>query len=450
MKEIIEIIENLQNLSGNAQLDYLKSHKDNKILKEVLQYTYDDSKNYNISEAKLNKALSRVITTQDIKQSDIDVIDKSVWEAYKKSLDELSSKKGVCDADVDRLVSEYFIHCEYKSNILLRNILFRDLRINMGVKLFSKVWNDFCVRWSYMGAKPFNMKNLSAIKYPAFAQTKLDGMFANIIVDVENQKVRYVSRQGKEINIYGSLEKELLKIKASENFVLTGELLVWDKENNKPLSRKIGNGILMRDDKTADELDAIRTVVWDIIPYKDFIQGKYEVPYKARYNVLDKIFNSVDKIKVVDNKIVNTIEEALALFEEKYAQGEEGIIVKEQNLIWKDGKPKGCVKIKSEKETDLRCVGFDEGSGAYVGMLGAIKCQSEDGLLIVDVGTGLTEENRKEFWNNKDKYLNKILTVKYNEKIKDKKKDTWSLFLPVFIEWRDFDKDKADKLEDIK
>lgn len=83
-------------------------------------------------------------------------------------------------------------------------------------------------------------------------------------------------------------------------------------------------------------------------------------------------------------------------------------------------------------------------------MLGAIKCQSEDGLLLVDVGTGLTEENRRYFWDNQDKYLDKILTVKYNEKIKDKNKDTWSLFLPVFIEWRDLEKTIADKLEEIE
>ena len=41
MKEVIEILENLRNLSGNAQLDYLRKYKDNQILKEVLYYTYN-------------------------------------------------------------------------------------------------------------------------------------------------------------------------------------------------------------------------------------------------------------------------------------------------------------------------------------------------------------------------------------------------------------------------
>lgn len=61
MKEIIEIIENLAKLSGNAQLDYLAEHKDNKTLREVLYYTYNPDLKYNINEAKLDKALKKLL-----------------------------------------------------------------------------------------------------------------------------------------------------------------------------------------------------------------------------------------------------------------------------------------------------------------------------------------------------------------------------------------------------
>ena len=41
MQEVLEIVEELRNLSGNAQIDFLKKHKDNILLKEVLFYTYN-------------------------------------------------------------------------------------------------------------------------------------------------------------------------------------------------------------------------------------------------------------------------------------------------------------------------------------------------------------------------------------------------------------------------
>ena len=74
MKEVIEILENLRNLSGNAQLDYLREHKDNKILKEVLYYTYNPDLKYNINEAKLDKASGKVIRTANVNSRDIEII----------------------------------------------------------------------------------------------------------------------------------------------------------------------------------------------------------------------------------------------------------------------------------------------------------------------------------------------------------------------------------------
>ena len=50
MQEVIEIIEKLKELSGNEQLNYLYSHKDNLLLKEVLQYTYRTDYKYNINK----------------------------------------------------------------------------------------------------------------------------------------------------------------------------------------------------------------------------------------------------------------------------------------------------------------------------------------------------------------------------------------------------------------
>lgn len=438
MKKVIEVIEKLRTISGNEQISFLKEHVYDELLKEILRYTYNDNK-YNINEDKYNKV--------DVLECEEKLpADTSTWIAIRNQLDELANKKSAKDKDV-KDIKTIIENCENPK--FFRQILFKDLRINMGVKTFNKVYGDFCIKFPYLGARPFNMKNLEAIKFPAFGQLKADGLFCNAIIDPLNKVVQYYSRQGKPIDIHGSLDEELLKIKANEKFVITGEVLVYDNKTNKPLPRKVSNGIVRRENKTKEELDNIKIMAWDFIPYNNFLEKEWKVPYNKRFEVLNQMSKmSSDRLLIVESRILNNIDEALDMFNELYEKGLEGIVVKQYDLLWQDKKPKGCVKIKNEDSVDLRMVEFFEGKGNYAKMCGSIKCVSEDKLLEVNVKPR-TPLIAQEIWNNQDKYLNKILEVTYNEVIKDKNKDTYSLFLPRFVEIRDLDKDKADKLEDI-
>ena len=450
MKEIIEIIEKLRTLSGNAQLDYLREHKDNQILKEVLYYTYNPDLKYNIDKAKLDKASGKVIRTANVDSRDYTVIDKDVWERYKSSLDSLAEKKGVKEADIVSLYTTYFLYCEPLSASLLKGILLKDLRINMGVTSFNKIWQDFYFEYPYMGARGFSDKNLDKIKYPAFCQTKMDGLYCNAIVDVKNQTVKYMSRQGKKLNVGNILDDSLLSIQCKDNFVLNGEILVWYKDSERPLPRAIGNGIIKRDDKTPEELDAIKYVCWDFIPYENFVNGGiWEVPYEVRYKTLLQMIKMAgDKLRIVDTEFANDREEVLKIFKKKYEAGEEGIVVKNRTQNWVDGKPAGQVKVKAEKDCDLQMVEFIEGNGTYANMCGSIRCISNDNKLEVFVKPR-TIQDAVDIWENQEANMGKILTVKYNEKIKSPNKDLYSLYLPVFVEIRN-DKDIADNFENIK
>ena len=79
-------------------------------------------------------------------------------------------------------------------------------------------------------------------------------------------------------------------------------------------------------------------------------------------------------------------------------------------------------------------------------MLGAIVCESADGVVKVSVGSGFNDLQRKNYWN--ENLLDKIVAIKYNSRIKTKSGEE-SLFLPVFVELRD-DKDVADNSKDVK
>jgi ATP-dependent DNA ligase len=129
------------------------------------------------------------------------------------------------------------------------------------------------------------------------------------------------------------------------------------------------------------------------------------------------------------------------------AEGQEGTILKDKNGIWEDKRSKGQIKFKGELECDLKVVDWEEGTGKNIGRLGALVCESSDGVIRVNVGSGYSDAQREEY--TKKAVLGKIITVKYNARIKERSGESESLFLPIFIELRE-DKDKAESSKSIK
>jgi ATP-dependent DNA ligase len=158
-------------------------------------------------------------------------------------------------------------------------------------------------------------------------------------------------------------------------------------------------------------------------------------------------------IELIESREIETVEDAIRVGEEYLAMGCEGAIIKHGDMLWGDERSKLAIKIKGERECDLKIVGIQPGEGKYTGMIGAYICESACGKLRVNVGGGLSDDDRAA---NPDDVIDKILGVLYNEKIKSKSKKAgepeYSLFLPrVHPDKRiRIDKDVADTLDNIE
>ena len=174
-----------------------------------------------------------------------------------------------------------------------------------------------------------------------------------------------------------------------------------------------------------------------------FVDGECPMPYSER---LDRITNTTEKVQCIHTYDVQNIDEANEIFQRFLDQGEEGIMLKTTSHIWENKRSKHLIKFKAELDCDLKVVGYQEGTGKYQGQMGALICESEDGQLQVNVGSGFNDEDRKKL--TKEVVEGKVITVKYNARIQSKNGDE-SLFLPIFVEVRE-DKDQADHIKDIK
>jgi len=376
-------------------------------------------------------------------------------------LDTLSSRAYTGNAAIAQL-TKILVSLTDENAEVIKRVVTKDLKCGVSVKTVNKVFGkNFIETYPCMLASAMNKKNFEAIKYPALVQTKMDGMRCNIIIDKDGE-VDVRSRNGKQIMLDGHFDNfvkavfyksaTLENLSSFHGAVLDGELLVLDENEAFLLDRKTGNGILNKAVKgtiTPEETARVRMECWDMIPLEDFKAGVCKIPYFDRLAVLDErmkaTYNIQEKqlVGILTATPVDNYEQAEALFNRALANGEEGVIVKNGDSPWENKRSKYQVKMKAELEADLLVEEVNFGTGKYEHLVGSLSCTTKDGTLKVNVGSGLSDEQRKMPFKD---FIGKIVSVKYNEKIKDKATGNWSLFLPIFQELR-LDKTEADNVK---
>ena len=427
---VLSILNQLEAVSGRLEKEaIMKDNSTNPLLKEAFRLALDPMVNFYIKKVPEPDATLGVIQPPEIIR-------------LEHALQDLKSK--LCSRllrghDARDHVA-FLLGCLPEDDQeVLRRVIGRSLKCGVSEGTVEKIWPDLKLSYPCMLVSPLDAK--TKLTFPMIAQTKMDGMRFNAIV--ENGQVTYRSRNGKELDLFGVLDADVMNLTAETEYVLDGELLMSGPDG-APMDRKTGNGLLTKFQKgtgTAELAKQIRAVVWDIIPLFAFRKGRCSgVGYRDRYIMLHQ--TQVGRIQIAPITIVNSLEEAQTLYQQKLAEGEEGLILKDPKGQWEDKRVKHQVKMKAELEADLRVTGFLPGSGKYEGKIGSLLVETADGRVKTAVGTGLNDEERAmpflEFYN-------KIVAVKYNAMIEDKKTGQKSLFLPVFVEIRD-DKNVADTL----
>jgi hypothetical protein len=427
------------NNSRNFKIEQLNANSDNELLREVVRLALDPFTQFYIRKIP---AYETVIDPNSEHQTTL--------EMALQNLFYLSSRQVTGNAAIEQL--RYMLAALPADDAkVLERIIAKDLKCGVDVSTANKVWSGLIVDYPCMLCSPFEQKLVDKIKFPAYAQMKMDGMRFNAIV--RDGKCEFRSRNGKEILLLGNLEQEFISLAGDVDCVFDGELLVMFPGDHQFADRQTGNGILNKANKgtiSAEQAAMVHASVWDLIPYVMFETGHCATPYSTRFSSLEKLVakqpSKDKKIWTVTSTIVETLEQAQTIFQEYLAEGYEGIILKDGNGVWEDKRSKTQIKFKGELECDLKIIAVEEGKGKAAGMLGAIVCESADGVVKVSVGSGFSDLQRKTYWA--ENLVDRIVAIKYNSRITNKQGET-SLFLPVFIELRD-DKDIADSNKVIK
>src|SRR5690606_5364556 len=108
-------------------------------------------------------------------------------------------------------------------------------------------------------------------------------------------------------------------------------------------------------------------------------------------------------LKLVHRDIISP-DKIKAMHDVYVSQGYEGAMIKILSEPYKFGRGHNVTKLKDFYDIDLEVVSFKEGTGKYTNMLGAIVVKKDD--ILVDVGSGFSDEERKIIWSNRSKFRN--------------------------------------------
>ena len=277
---------------------------------------------------------------------------------------------------------------------------------------------------------------LEQVRLPVYVSTKLDGIRCVIIDGVA------YSRSLKPIR-----NKYIQSIIGNEKYNgFDGELVVGNIYD-KDVFQKTTSGVMSEQGEPNFVF-----YVFDDFTY-------HTLPYSERADIMRyKVDTLTDHIKFLGQKLIHNIDGINSRLEKEQSLGGEGLILRNPDGEYKFGRstPKQqlSIKVRFFEQDEFVVIGFTErmhnANQTKINELGLQERSSHKDNLIpmntlgslilkygddsFQMGTGFTDEQRQEIWDNREKYLGKLASVRYmSVGLKERPR------IPSFIGWRDKD-----------
>ena len=260
---------------------------------------------------------------------------------------------------------------------------------------------------------------------------KLDGAHSLVLLRPGKRARAFSYREGKTGDLLEYTHKVAdlynTKYKGSGDTILRGEVMALKKDGSPLAAEKVG-GLL-----NSTVLNSLGEQVASKLRTKIFLFDAVKVngkdmsglPYQDRVKVLRDISAKYPVFGVVPTAV--TKEEKVALM--KAIETEAHPLTREGVVIWTK---KGPVKSKIRKDWDVYVRDIFEGEGKYKGKAagGFSYSFSRKGPIAGKVGTGFTDDFRKDLWENRKKYKGLVARL-----TAERQHESGALAKPSFDGW---------------
>lgn len=373
------------------------------------------------------------------------------WDEFKNCLLKLNKREitGNQAKNAVNIMLEKSTKDEW--NYFYRRILIKDLRCGLSEKTINNVArkNNFpkyeipVFQCQLAQDSELHKKKLVGTK---LLEVKLDGVRAISIIH-SNGNVDMFSRNGKELLNFENIKQQLAETfeKRIENrsIVLDGELI---SKNFQDLMKQI----YRKDNVQNNDANLYLFDFLDLTEFKSGVSNKIQEIRMIELNDwYKKNQRLLSKVKLLDTKIVdldteNGKEEFKQFNNNSVIDGFEGIMIKDPKAKYECKRSSSWLKSKPVIEVSLTVKSIEEGTGKNKGRLGAISAEGKDNnkKFKISVGSGFSDMQRNEFWENKELILGQIIEIKADAITKSQDGEFWSLRFPRFKTFRGFKKNE--------
>jgi len=230
------------------------------------------------------------------------------------------------------------------------------------------------------------------IKYPCFAQPKLDGI--RCIAVIEDGVCTLWSRTRKPIRSVPHIVADLQNLFKEGTITLDGELYNHALKSN---FEKIVSAV--RKDQPSPESALVQYHVYDVVNTQTF---------KERHDFLQ----SCPLLTNVETREIASELQLVEAFDFFRGQGYEGAMARNAHGLYEHGRSFHLQKLKEFEDAEFDIVAVEEGHGKLQKHVAAFVCRTAHGQTFKAKMSGSTEK-LKEFFDNQDLWFGKKLTVKY-------------------------------------
>lgn len=411
-------IYKLQSIAGaNAKCEFIKAHRDDTYFKRFLYFALNPMLTYNISKKSTDKLMA---------EENFDGQKLIFFNDIFECCEHLSRLRGMDDATLRQVKMLLNVkYPEMDERELYIQLLSKKVRLGIAAKTINKIIPNLIPEWEVQQA-------YTVEKYPLKEGTefwltqKLNGARATL------HEGQLLARSGMPYKGLEHITDALSWLRVA-GFVADGELTLKDKgdlSDNEAF--RVSTGILNSDNVNKT---VICYTIFDMIPVKDFDALKPQVTYRYRRDILnqfaERIADTDGAVKVLPVLYHGTDQSKIEeLLEQMVREDKEGLMIN-TDAPYRRTRHKGILKVKRFYTMDLPIIRCEEGTGRLSGTLGAFVLKYKENE--VKVGSGFTDEQREQFWNNRDDMEGLLCEVKYKEISQDKGTGLESLQFPVFV-----------------
>ena len=279
------------------------------------------------------------------------------------------------------------------------------------------------------------------VTFPVAVQPKLDGHRCIAVIELNktvlplgSASISLWSRTRKRIRSMPHIEAEIGGIFAvlvaqgiygtaaelPDTIILDGELYHHDyRDRFEQLTS------LIRPDEPRPGHEVVEYHVYDIVSQQPFLE---------RFRTLEHTFDTTKHIRLVETHIADNVDQLMSHYDYFRKAGYEGAMARQLHLPYEHKRSDQLLKLKDFVDAEFKIVGVEEGRGKLKGHVGAFVCEVPVGDTMTTCAVKLAGDTSvlAQAWQQPDKWIGKMLTVKYQGKTA-----TGSLRFPVGLRLRD-------------